>query len=87
MFNKRFCDVLSAIKENKFHCLKRQLGLKIDDMGLLRYYGRFSNVTMAEGTKHPKLLPRQKHLTTLLIIEVRTSEVNPCWCYLYTGPS
>ena len=54
----RFCDVLSAIKEDKSHCLKRQLGLKIDDMGILRCYGRFLNATIAESTKHPKLLPR-----------------------------
>ena len=53
----RFCDVLFAIKEEKFHCLKWQLGLKIDDMNILRCYRRFLNATMAEGSKHPKLLP------------------------------
>ena len=29
------------------------------------------NATMAEGTKHPKLLPRREHLTALLITEVQ----------------
>ena len=40
--------MLSAIKEDKFLCLKLQLGPKIDDMGLLRWYGRFLNATMAK---------------------------------------
>ena len=66
----RFCNVLSAIKEDKSHCLKWQLGLKIDDMGILRCYGRFLNATIAESTKYPKLLLRREHLTTLLITEV-----------------
>lgn len=39
----RFGDVLSAIKNNKSHCLKWQLGLKVDDMGIMRCYGRFLN--------------------------------------------
>ena len=72
----RFCDVLSAIKEDKSHCLKRQLGLKIDDMGILKCYGRFLNATIAESMKHPKLLPRREHLTTLLITEVHQRLIN-----------
>ena len=67
----RFRDVLSAIEENnKSHCLKQQLGLKIDDLGILRCYGRFLNTTLTESAKHPKLLPRREHFTGLLITEV-----------------
>jgi len=62
--------VLRAIKENMSHCLKRQLGLKIDDLGILRCYGRFLNATITDSAKHPKLLPRREHLTSLLITEV-----------------
>ena len=51
----RFHDVLSAIEENKSHCLKQQLGLKIDDLGILRCYRRFLNTTLTESAKHPKL--------------------------------
>ena len=69
--------MLSAIKEDKSHCLKRQLGLKIDDMGILRCYGRFLNATIAESMKHPKLHPRQEHLTTLLITEVHQILIHP----------
>ena len=52
------------------HCLKWQLGLKIDDLGILRCYGRFLNATITDSAKHPKLLPRREHLTSLLITEV-----------------
>ena len=62
--------MLSVIRENKSHCLKQQLCLKVDDMGVLRCYGRFLNATISESAKHPKLFPRQEYLTTLLIIEV-----------------
>ena len=48
--------MLSVIEENKSHCLKQQLGLKIDDLGILRCYGRFLNTTLTESVKHPKLL-------------------------------
>ena len=70
VFNRIDFVVLSAIKKDKFHCLKWQLGLKIDDMDILRCYGRFLNATMAEVTKYPKLLPRREHLISLLITKV-----------------
>jgi len=58
-----------SIEENKFHCLKQQLGLKIDDLGILRCSGRLLN-TITDSAKYPKLLPWQEHLTSLLITEV-----------------
>ena len=36
---RKFSDVVLAIKMNKRHCLIQQLGLKFDDIGLLRCYG------------------------------------------------
>jgi len=62
--------VLRAIEENKSHCLKQQLGLKIDDLGILRCYGRVLNATITDSAKYPKLLPWREHLTSLLITEV-----------------
>ena len=53
----RFCNVFYDIKEDKSHCFKQQLGLKINDMGILRCYGRFLNATTAENAKHLKLIP------------------------------
>ena len=45
-------------------------------MGVLRCYGRFLNATIPESAKHPKLLPRREHLTTLLIIEVHQRQIH-----------
>ena len=44
----RFKDVLIAIQMRKNHCLNRQLGLWIDDVGILRCQGRFLNATITE---------------------------------------
>ena len=67
---RRFPDVLKAIQKHHRNCLQQQLGLQVDDDGILRCHGRFANATMNEGTKYPKLLPRYEHFTNLLICEV-----------------
>ena len=51
---------------NRKHRLKRQLGLKIDDMGILRCHGRYINAIMSERAKYP----RHEHFTHILINEV-----------------
>ena len=66
----KFKDVRIAIQMNRNHCLKKQLGVKLDDMGILRCHGRFLNAMMTESAKYPKLLPRHDHFTHLLINEV-----------------
>ena len=38
---RKFSDVMLAIKMKKRHCLIQQLGLKFDNIGLLRCYGRY----------------------------------------------
>ena len=40
----QFKDVFVAISKKKKHCLIQQLGLKVDELGILRCYGRFLNV-------------------------------------------
>lgn len=65
-----FKDIFNAIRLKRNHCLKRQLGLEIDDMGKLRCHGRFLNAMMTDGVKYPNLLPRNEHFTFLLIFEV-----------------
>ena len=66
----RFNDVFIALNKNRRHCLIQQLGLKVDELGILRCYGRFLNVEVSEDAKHPKLLPRHMRFTYLLIVEV-----------------
>ena len=61
---------LLLLRWEKNHCLKRQLGLKIDDEGILRCHGRYLNTTISKSAKYPKLLPRHEHFTHLLITEV-----------------
>ena len=65
-----FPNVFKAIQKHHRNCLQ-QLGLKVDDDGILRCHGLFANVTMNEGTKYPKLLPRYEYFTNLLICEVQ----------------
>jgi len=65
--HKRFPDVLVAIEKRRKNCLQRQSGLKLDDMGILRCYGRYMNNSLSEDTKNPKLLPRH---AVLLVREV-----------------
>ena len=48
-------STIIIIEENMSHCLKQQLGLKIDDMGIERCHGRFFNATITKSAKRPKL--------------------------------
>ena len=66
----QFQDVFVAISKKIKHCLIQQLGLKVDELGILRCYGQFLNVKVNENTKYPKLLPRHMKFTYLLIMEV-----------------
>ena len=45
----------------------KQLGLGVDEFGILRCYGRFQIADISESAKYPKLLPRHEHFTKLLI--------------------
>ena len=42
--HRQFTDVFVSISKAKKHCLIHQLGLGVDDLGILRCYGRFMNV-------------------------------------------
>ena len=47
-----------------------QLGLKKDDHGILRCYGRYANADTNIEQKNPKLLPRKNCFLNLVILEV-----------------
>ena len=51
----------------EFQQWQKQFGLFQDDHGLWRCGGRLSNAEIAPETKHPILLNRNHHLTTLII--------------------
>ena len=64
---KHFNDVYKAIKMQRNNNLQRQLGLFIDDDGILRCKGRLGNAELTEGARHPILLPRNDRITYLII--------------------
>ena len=54
-------------EESDFKRNKIQLQLFQDEKGLLRCTGRVQNAPIAYATKHPILMPRNHHLTKLLV--------------------
>lgn len=67
---KHFSDVIMAVRLKKNNNLKTQLGLHLDNYGLIRCHGRFSNTELAHGSKFPKLLPKKDNFTNLVIQSV-----------------
>ena len=47
----------------------KQLGLKVDSDGVIRCYGRLHNAEIPYDAKYPKLLPRNDHLTYLIVMD------------------
>ena len=53
--------------DRNFESWKTRLGLFLDQTGLWRCGGRLSNADIPYSTKYPILLPRDHHLTTLIV--------------------
>ena len=64
-----FSDIQSLLKRDKSNPLIFQLGLYLDESGLIRCKGRLQNTDLPFDTKHPKLLPKTSHFTKLAIIQ------------------
>ena len=62
-----YSQVLAAIANKKSNLLQKQLGLYIDDNGVIRCQGRLDNSNLQQGTKEPILLPKYGRFTTLII--------------------
>ena len=69
-----YVDVFQAISSDTRNNLQKQLGLYIDEQGLLRCKGRLDNSDLTEGARRPVLLPNMEHFTHH-IIEKRTNKV------------
>ena len=65
--NRQYLNVLNDMRKGKRNNLQRQLGLQIDEWGLLRCYGRYSNANLSFNAKYPKLIPRLEYFTHLVI--------------------
>ena len=61
-------SVIDNIQKKKYNNLIGQLGLYIDNSGLIRCQGRLENAEICEGVRYPILLPRC-HMYTDLIIQ------------------
>ena len=60
------------IKCTQFSNWEKQLGLFVDPEGVWRCGGRLSNAEVPYTTRHPVLLPRDYHLTQLLVLKAHT---------------
>ena len=65
--NSSFASEIKAIKNNTRNNLKSQLGLRIDENGILRCHGRLIRENLPESTFYPKLLPKNHAFTSLVI--------------------
>ena len=65
---QQYGEVVDSINKSKRNNLQYQLGIYVDQHGLLRCGGRLDNAELCESAKHPILLPKG-HIYTDLIVE------------------
>ncbi len=65
-----YTDQLQCIKRRERDPLIQDLGLFMDNDGLLRCRGRLKNISFGDCTKFPILLPRKHELTKLIIMDI-----------------
>jgi len=74
--HQQYAEIFVAITSKRRHCLILQLGLNIDEIDILRYYGRYLYADVTEEAKYPKLLPCREHFTYLVIQKVHNRLVH-----------
>ncbi|XP_060575739.1 uncharacterized protein LOC132733143 [Ruditapes philippinarum] len=65
---KNYPEVYEGFSKNKPTNIQKQLGLYLDDCGILRSKGRLENASLSEGARCPILLPK-KDIFTRLVVE------------------
>ena len=55
------------MKDKRFDSWQKEFGLFAGEDGLYRCKGRLSNADLPPPTRHPILLPKEHHLTTLIV--------------------
>ena len=65
--NTEFHSVIENIQKKKYDNLIVQLGLYMDNSGLIRCQGRLKNAEICEGARYPLLLPKCHRYTDLII--------------------
>ncbi|XP_052762257.1 uncharacterized protein LOC128204895 [Mya arenaria] len=69
-------DVFEAIAANTHNNFRSQLGVFIDEKGLLRCKGRLMNVNLCENARLPILLPKGDRFTELVIDKIHKENVH-----------
>jgi hypothetical protein len=67
---KNYSEIFISLSTNSNktkHKLTNQLGLEIDDQGLIRCHGRLQNAAIPSEAINPILLPKKEYFTELLI--------------------
>ena len=64
---KWICDVQSEFSTQKLTDLKKHLRNFVDNNGIIRCQGRLARSHLSYETKHPILLPKEHHITILII--------------------
>lgn len=73
---RNFSDVYDAISQGKKNNLQKQLGLYLDDDGLLRCKGRIDQAEISESARRPILLPKNERFTHLLVEKVHRQSLH-----------
>ncbi|XP_060588487.1 uncharacterized protein LOC132743910 [Ruditapes philippinarum] len=64
---KHYMKDFVAVESKRPSALQKQLGLYIDDKGVMRCIGRLDNSDLLQGARRPILLPKSDRLTELII--------------------
>ena len=73
---RNFVDVFDAISNRKSNNLQRQLGVYLDDDGLLHCKGRLDQAGICESARRPILLPKNERFTQLLIEKIHKQSLH-----------
>ncbi|XP_061191724.1 uncharacterized protein LOC133199952 [Saccostrea echinata] len=72
--HQTFCDELSTLAEGNTHVKRnsyvRKLDPVLDEDGLLRVGGRLQRANMPTECKHPFILPKNHHISTLILRQI-----------------
>ena len=64
---KQCSSIIIIVGDPKFKMLQKSLGLFYDENKILHCKGRISNANLPHVTKFPAILPKDHHLTSLII--------------------
>jgi len=73
---RKFSDVSQVIERKQRNGFQSQLGVKVDEFGIMRCHGQFLNAEISEGEKYSMLLPCLEHFVNLVIQEVHEKMIH-----------